>query len=126
MSNVDTAKTAYRSFSSGDMAALKDAWAQNVVFWSSDAAKPGGERHGVDEVMRLFGELPEHWSTFTVEPTEFIDAGDYVVVLGNQHVGNDKGRDTARFAHVLKYDADGKIVRGEMHADSAKIAKLQS
>jgi ketosteroid isomerase-like protein len=126
MSNVDTAKTAYRAFSSGDMAALKEPWSQDVVFWSSDAAKPGGERHGVDEVMRLFGEIPEHWTTFDVEPAEFIDAGEYVVVLGTQHVGNDKGSGAARFAHVLKYDADGRIVRADMHADSAKIAELQS
>jgi uncharacterized protein len=126
MSNVDTAKTAYQAFGSGDMAALKEAWGQDVVFWSSDAAKPGGERHGVDEIMRLFGEIPEHWSTFTVEPAEFLDAGDYVVVLGTQHFGNDKGSGTARFAHILKYDANGKIVRGDMHVDSAKLAALQS
>ena len=30
----------------------------------------------------------------------------------------------APFVHVLKYDGEGKTVRGEFHADSAKAAKL--
>jgi ketosteroid isomerase-like protein len=73
--------------------------------------------------MGYFAQIPNYWSSFSVEPEEFIDAGDYVVVRGTQHAGNDKGSFDAPFVHLLKYE-DGKAVRGEFFTDSAKAAKL--
>lgn len=126
MSNIDTVKAAYDAFKSGDLAALKDTWSNDVSWWSSDESKPGGQRDGVDAVMAMMAEVPEYWTTFTVEPELFIDAGKYVVVSGNSRVANEKGTDTARFAHILEFDGSGKVVRAEMHSDSAKGYKLQN
>ncbi|OBF15139.1 nuclear transport factor 2 family protein [Mycobacterium sp. ACS4331] len=125
MSNVDTARAAYNAFNTGDLATLKDMWADDIHWWNSDAVKPGGEKNGVDAVMQMMMEVPEHWSSLKVEPTKFIEAGDYVVVLGTEHLTNDKGTADARFAHVLKFDGNGKCVESEMHADTAPAAKLQ-
>ena len=47
-----------------------------------------------------------------------------MVVRGTQRAGNDKGSFEAPFVHLLKFDADGKTVRGEFFTDSAKAAKL--
>ena len=47
-----------------------------------------------------------------------------MVVRGTQRAGNDKGSFEAPFAHLLKFDGDGKTVRGEFYGDSAKAAKL--
>jgi uncharacterized protein len=126
MSNVDTAKAAYQAFTRGDAAAMKEAWADDVDWWSSEETKPGGQRNGVDAVMQMLAEVPEHWTTFTVEPDLFIDAGKYVVVTGSSTVANGKGSDTSRFAHILEFNDDGKVVRAQMHADSAKGYKLQN
>jgi ketosteroid isomerase-like protein len=126
MSNVDTVKAAYEAFKSGDLATLKETWADNISWWSSSETKPGGQRDGVDAVMQMMAEVPEQWSTFTVEPALFIDAGKYVVVSGNSTVANSRGSDTSRFAHILEFNDDGKVVRAEMHADSAKGYKLQN
>lgn len=126
MSNIDTVKAAYDAFKTGDLAALKDTWANDISWWSSSEAKPGGQRDGADAVMRMMAEVPEHWSTFTVEPELFIDAGKYVVVSGNSQIANDKGSETARFAHILEFGDDGKVVRAEMHSDSAKGYRLQN
>jgi len=71
-----------------------------------------------------FAQIPNYWSSFSVEPEEFIDAGEYVVVRGTQRAGNDKGSFESPFVHLMKFDGDGKVVRGEFHADSAKAAKL--
>ena len=70
-----------------------------------------------------FAQIPNYWTSFSVEPEEFIDAGDYVVVRGTQRAGNDKGSFEAPFVHLLKYE-NGKTVRGEFFTDSAKAAKL--
>jgi len=124
MSNVDTARSAYEAFGRGDLAALQANFAEDAVWYTSEELPLGGETRGRDAIMANFAQIPNYWSSFSVEPEEFLDAGDSVVVLGTQRAANDKGSFESPFAHVLKYDGDGKVVRGEFHADSAKAAKL--
>ena len=126
MSNVETAKAAYRAFTEGDVAALKDTMAPDVVWWSSEEVQPGGEQRGVDEVMAMFMAIGNTWRRFEVQADEFIDAGDRVVVLGTTEVENDKGSATARWAQVLTFNSDGKLTASEIHSDTAKGLKLQN
>jgi len=124
MSNVDTARSAYEAFGRGDLESLKQDFAEDAVWVTSDELPLGGETRGRDAIMGNFAQIPNYWSSFSVEPSEFIDGGDAVVVLGTQRAGNDNGSFESPFAHVLRYDGDGKVIRGEFHADSAKAAKL--
>lgn len=126
MSNVDTARSAYEAFGRGDLAALREDFAENAVWVTSDELPLGGAVEGRDRIMENFAQIPSYWSSFSVEPEEFIDAGEYVVVRGTQRASNDRGSFEAPFAHLLKYDGDGKVVRGEFYGDSAKAAKLLS
>jgi len=124
MSNIDTARTAYEAFGRGDLEALQKDFAEDAVWVTSDELPLGGETSGRDAIMANFAQIPNYWSSFSVEPSEFIDAGEHVVVLGTQRGGNDKGSFESPFAHVMKFDPDGKVARGEFFADSAKAAKL--
>jgi ketosteroid isomerase-like protein len=124
MSNVDTARSAYQAFASGDLAALQDSFAEDAVWVTSDELPLGGEVRGRDAIMGNFAQIPNYWSSFSVEPEEFIDAGEYVVVRGTQRASNDKGSFEAPFLHLIEIDEDGKTVRGEFFTDSAKAAKL--
>ncbi len=126
MSNVDTARSAYEAFGRGDLAALQGDFADDAVWYTSEELPLGGETRGREAIIANFAQIPNYWSSFSVEPREFIDAGDTVVVLGTQRAGNDKGSFESPFVHVMKYDGEGKLVRGEFHADSAKAAKLLS
>jgi ketosteroid isomerase-like protein len=124
MSNVDAARSAYEAFSRGDLAALQENMAENAVWVTSDELPLGGVVEGREAIMGNFAQIPNYWSSFSVEPEEFIECGDWVVVRGTQRAGNDSGDFEAPFAHLLKYDSDGKLVRGEFFGDSAKAAKL--
>ncbi len=124
MSNVDTARTAYEAFGRGDLEALQADFAEDAVWYTSEELPLGGETSGRDAIMADFAQIPSYWSSFSVEPSEFLDAGDTVVVLGTQRAGNDKGSFESPFVHVMKFNSDGKVVRGEFFADSAKAAKL--
>jgi uncharacterized protein len=126
MSNIDTARSAYEAFGRGDLPALKEDFAEDAVWYTSDELPLGGETQGRDAIMGNFAQIPNYWTSFSVEPEEFIDAGEYVVVKGTQRGGNDNGSFESPFVHLLKYDADGKVVRGEFHTDSAKAVKLLS
>jgi uncharacterized protein len=133
MSNVDTAKSAIQAFSQGDLAALKEFHTEDAVYelhgfgapgrWhSSDEMRPGGEVHGRDAIVDTFIQLPDYWRTVITEPSEYIDGGEYVGVLGTQRFADNKGSEEFPFVLVLRFDCDGKVVRAEFHADSAKLA----
>jgi uncharacterized protein len=123
MSNMETARSAYDAFGSGDLEALRDSFAEDAVWVTSDELPLGGVVEGRDQILANFAQIPNYWSEFSVEPEEFIDGGEYVVVKGAQHAANDRGSFDAPFVHVLQY-RDGKAVRGEFFTDSAKAAKL--
>lgn len=123
MSNLDNARAAYEAFGRGDLDALREDFAEDAVWVTSDELPLGGEVQGRDQILGNFAQIPNYWSSFSLEPEEFLDCGDYVVVRGTQRAGNDKGSFEAPFVHLLKYE-NGKTVRGEFYADSAKAVKL--
>jgi uncharacterized protein len=123
MSNVDSARSAYEAFGRGDMETLGAMLSENGTWLTSDELPLGGETHGRDAILGNFAQIPNYWSSFSVEPEEFIDAGEWVVVKGTQRAGNDAGSFEAPFAHLMKFE-NGQIVRGEFYADSAKAAKV--
>jgi uncharacterized protein len=124
MSNVDTARSAYEAFGRGDLAALKEMLAEDSTWYTSDELPLGGETQGADAIIGDFAQIPNYWTSFKVEPEEFIDAGEWVVVRGTQRAGNEGGDFAAPFAHLMRFSADGRIARGEFFADSAKAAKV--
>ncbi len=123
MSNVDTARSAYDAFGRGDLQALGEMMAEDGTWLTSDELPLGGETRGRDEILGNMAQIPNYWSSFSLNPEEFIDGGDWVVVRGTQRAGKDGDSFEAPFAHLIKF-ADGKIVRGEFYADSAKAAKV--
>jgi len=123
MSNVDTARSAYEAFGRGDLEALKEMLTEDSTWLTSDELPLGGETQGRDTILGNFAQIPNYWSSFSVEPEEFIDAGDWVVVKGTQRAGHNGDSFAAPFAHLMKF-ADGRIVRGEFYGDSAKAAKV--
>jgi uncharacterized protein len=109
MGNAEAAKNAYEAFGKGDVESLKEGLAEDVEWQTSDEVPLGGVTHGR--------------SSFSVEPSEFIEAGDKVIVRGTQRATGEGGSFEAPFLHLLEYRADGKVVRGEFYADSAKALK---
>lgn len=120
--NIEAAKSAYEAFGRGDMETLKQMMAEDISWWTSDELPLGGETQGRDQVIGDFEQIPSYWSEFRVEPQEFIDGGDWVVVRGTQTATGDGGDMSAPFVHLMKY-AGGKLARGEFYSDSAKGVK---
>ncbi|HEX3608583.1 MAG TPA: nuclear transport factor 2 family protein [Solirubrobacterales bacterium] len=123
MSNVDTARSAYEAFGRGDLEALKEMMSEDSTWLTSDELPLGGETQGRDAIIGNFAQIPNYWTSFSVEPEEFIDAGEWVAIRGTQRAGTDGDSFEAPFAHLMKF-ADGRLIRGEFYADSAKAAKV--
>ena len=70
----------------------------------------------------MFGRLGQEWEGWGAKVDRWLEAGDSVVALGAYHGTNRAtGRSmTAAFAHVL-WVSEGRVVRFEQYADTAKI-----
>jgi uncharacterized protein len=117
--NTDTAERAYEAFGSGDLGTLKELFAEDAEWQTSDELPLGGTTRGRDAIMENFSQIPNYWSEFSVEPSEFIDAGDKVIIRGTQRGTGDGGSFEAPFMHLIEL-REGKLARGEFYADSAK------
>ena len=122
MGNADAAKDAYGAFGSGDLETLKAGFAEDAEWTTSDELPLGGTTRGRDAIMENFAQIPNYWSSFSVEPSEFIEAGDKVIVRGTQRATGKGGSFEAPFLHLMEF-RDGKVVRGEFQGDSAKALK---
>jgi len=87
--NVEVVKANIDAYNREDLDAFfKDA-APGFVADFSRAVGPWRGVFGPDQIRRIVVEFRETWESVLVEPHEFIDAGDLVVVPLTQHV---KGR----------------------------------
>ncbi len=119
--NVAAAQEAYKAFGQGDIAAAVAGMDEDAEWVTSDELPLGGTLHGRDEIAKAFASIPEYFDEFSVEPDEFIDAGDVVIVHGMQH---GRAKETgvsfdSPYVQLLRM-RDGKTVRGEFYGDSAK------
>jgi hypothetical protein len=120
--NVDAAKAAYDAFSNGRMDELREMFAEDAEWLSSEELPLGGLTKGRDAILENFSQIPSYWSEFSVSPSDFIDGGDWVAVKGTQRGTGNAGSFEAPFAHLMKFEG-GKLVRGEFYSDSAKALK---
>ena len=121
-SAVEAVRRSYEAFERGDMEAVVADMDEEIEWHQAQGLPHGGTYRGLDAVRRaIFDPLDEDWwDGFRADPTEFIDAGDQVVVLG-RYTGRAKATGRALdvpFAHVWTF-RDGKAVRFRQFLDTA-------
>jgi uncharacterized protein len=121
--NVAILRRSYEAFNRGDIEAVVEALDSDIEWDEPDL--PGvslsGEHRGRDHLRKKVLEpVREEIEGFEVEPEEFIDAGERVVVLGRYRGhGSDTGIPLdAPFAHVWTMQG-GKAVRYRDYYDTA-------
>jgi ketosteroid isomerase-like protein len=78
--NVDIVRAAIDAYNRGDLeSALKDA-SPGFECDLSRASGPQNDVYGRAEMERLWTEFAEGWESVRIEPDEFIEEGDDVVV----------------------------------------------
>jgi len=116
--NVETLREGYAAFGRGDIPAVMELFDPDIEWVTPDSTPLGGRRKGRDEVMGFFGLLPQYFSEIRVEPVEFIDGGDTVVVIARDIGTTSKGTYESRLVHVWRM-RDGKAVAFEEFLDTA-------
>src|ERR1700730_15827465 len=77
--NVEVVRRQIEAFNRGDLAGALELSDPNVEWWDREDDPDATVHRGHEGVRRILAEFDE-LAELCVEPTEFIDAGDYVVV----------------------------------------------
>ena len=115
--NVEIVKAAFDAFNHEDWdAAFKDV-APGFEVDFSRALGPWRGVFGLDQIRPVVREFRETWESARMEPHEFIEAGDLVVVPGTQHLKGRGGIEVAVSATLVWTIRNGAIERATMYQE---------
>ena len=117
--NVQVLRDGYGAFARQDIAAVLAAFDEKIEWSTPDSIPFGGTYHGHEGVTGFFGKLGEQWQELSVEPEEFIDAGDTIVVVVRVRSTGAGGSFDARSLHLWRM-RDGKATSFTEFMDTAK------
>ena len=124
--NSDVLRRGYDAFAQGDVEGALENFADDIEWEGTNFERlPGaGTHHGKDGVAQLFQRTFEAFDGFRVEPDEFIEGDETVIVLGHTE---GSARETGNsfkvpFVHVWRMQ-DGKVKRVQVLTDTAVVAE---
>ena len=110
----------YRDWSRGDFKASADVLHPDIEWRQAAEAVEPGMRQGRAEVSQMTRGVFEALQDFRVEPVEFMQVGDQVVVVARlRGISRVTGLQLALTAAQLWTFAGGKAVRVEWYPDAA-------
>ena len=122
--NVEIIKRGYEAWSRGDMEAAFAGYDQDVEYWDRADDPAATVRRGRDALVAAYAELSESYSEFQVEPTEFVDAGDWVVVPARVTVRGRASNAVVEGDQVFVYRLRaGKVAEVREYRDRAEALK---
>ncbi|GGZ25631.1 nuclear transport factor 2 family protein [Streptomyces poonensis] len=125
--NLELIRAAYQAFHRRDAEALLDVLAPDVRWVHPDGMSAydlGGTKHGHAGVRSFLSQVPTVLGGMRLEPQEFVEAGDRVVVFGVRNVTSVRGR-TERLKFVHSWTLrDGKATVMEDIFDTVLFHQL--
>ena len=114
-SNLEKTKRAYELFKQGDIPTLVKEFVDDTCTWISpgpqDPLPWAGHFRGKQEVANFFARVAQNLEFIEFAPTEMIEQGDTVMVIGRSTARSKKTGKTMRedWAHVFKFN-QGRLV----------------
>lgn len=115
----------YDAFGKGDVPAVLGAFSDDISWTDAEGFPTGGNYRGANAIVQgVFMPLVTEWDGFTVRPSDFLDAGDAIVALGD-YSGTYKATGksmTVPFAHVWRV-RDGKVHQFDQFTDTLVVSR---
>jgi uncharacterized protein (TIGR02246 family) len=123
--NANLVRRGYAAFSTGDMAALSELFADDAVWHVPGSGSLSGAKHGRDAILAFFGELvARSGGTIKITLHDVIGGDEHTVALHHEFAesgGNRVDQNAANVFHVR----DGRVSEvWELHDDPAGNAWL--
>ncbi len=113
--NEDLARKGYDAFSRGDMDALREFLAPDVVWHTAGRNPTSGDALGIDETLQNVVQLAELTDgTFSVEIHDVLANDEHVVVLGRAR-GSRGGKSLEQPFTQVGHVKGGKITESWIH-----------
>jgi len=125
--NVSLIKAIYHAFGTGDVPAVVAAMSPDIEWYEAEnfPYADGNPYRGADGILGgVFARIASEWDGFHVEPEQFLDAGDTVIMLG-RYAGTCRATGRAmspQAAHIWTV-AEGKVVRFQQLVDTLAVAR---
>jgi ketosteroid isomerase-like protein len=119
--NVEIARAISREWERGDLSSSE--WADPDIEFVSGAGPDEAVHRGVEAMGRAWREWLSAWEDFQIEPREFIDAGDEVLILvefGGRGKTSGASVDAMQGGSILSF-RDGKVVRIATYTERAEV-----
>ena len=115
--NVEVVRAFYAAYNRGDLdAVLNDLPPDFTLDWSRGMGPQRGV-YGTDRIRQFFDDFAEIFESIRIEPHEFVEVGEHVVVPQTGYIhGRDGIEATARITLVWTI-RDGAIVRISMYQE---------
>jgi len=126
MSNLAMVQNAYEAFGRGDIETVVAALDPDIewIEGNIEGLPYAGPHHGAQAVVdEVFAQIPATYDAFELVPTEWVDGGDVVVMLGAVTTRKDDREATSRVAQVWTL-RDGRAVRFESFQDTHETARV--
>jgi ketosteroid isomerase-like protein len=117
---LDRLKAAYEAFKTQDIPTLMAAFDEDIEWTCPDALPFGGTYRGHDGVGSFFGQLGNSWQEISIEPEEFIEAGNVIVVPVQTRGRGAGGALESRNLHLWRM-RDDKAVSFREYPDTARV-----
>jgi uncharacterized protein len=118
--NVELVRRGYELYARGELEQIAELFSPDANLAGAGglgiAGTAAGTRFGPDGFLGSAHEATEAFDDYRVEPEEFVDAGDSVVVVVSiSGRGRESGLELEMHVAHLWTVRDGKVVRGEVH-----------
>jgi uncharacterized protein len=123
--DVERLRGVYQAFNEGGVEAILERLAPEFQVRDRESSPDRGEtRHGREGIKELFDSYMEAFDALRLEPEEFIDAGDQIVVSLHQLIrGKGSGaKVVGRIAHVWTM-REGAALRLRIFADKERAVE---
>jgi ketosteroid isomerase-like protein len=117
--SIEVVRRAIAAYNRRDIEALRELNSSDVeVDWSASRGLDAGVYKGRSQVIGLFGSYFDTFDEARIEPEEFIEAGDLIVVPNVVHIrGRDGIEAVARSALVFRVNG-GQVVHLRLYQET--------